>query len=145
MKIRQKRVSEMIKKAVAEIFLRDLNDPRIHLATITRVEVSADLLHAKIFVSVIGKESEQRNVLRGIKSAAGYIRNELGNRVKLRFLPHLQFIHDKSIEKAFEITKLIDELAEERKERENAPEDGAARGEDGAIEKSDSNPEGDGS
>ena len=117
MRMRQKRVSETIRKAVSEIFLRELSDPRIRLATVTRVEVSADLLHAKIFVSILGEESEQRTVFRGLKSAAGYIRKELGHRVKLRFLPNLQFIHDQSFEKALEVNRLIDELTAEREER----------------------------
>ncbi|MHC4662935.1 MAG: 30S ribosome-binding factor RbfA [Planctomycetota bacterium] len=128
--MRQKKVSETIKKAVAEIIMRDLADPRVRFASVNRVEISADLLHAKIFISIIGEEAEQRTVFRGIQSAAGFIRNELRDRINLRFLPKLQFIHDQSVEKAIEISKLIDEIAEERREREsNASEER----EDGAV------------
>ncbi|TET38460.1 MAG: 30S ribosome-binding factor RbfA [Planctomycetota bacterium] len=123
MRIRQKKVAESIKKAVADIFLRDLNDPRIRLATVNRVEISGDLQNAKVFVSILGEPAEQRTVFRGIESASGFIRNELANRVSLRFVPNLNFILDHSTEKAMEITNLIDEISAERREREGEDED----------------------
>jgi ribosome-binding factor A len=118
MRIRQKKVAESIRKTVADIFLRDLNDPRIRLATVNRVEISADLQNAKVFVSIVGEAGEQRTVFRGIESATGFIRKTLAGRVKLRVVPTLHFVLDHSIEKAMEVTQLIDDLTTERAKRE---------------------------
>jgi len=123
MGIRQEKVAGSIKKAIADIFMRELNDPRVRLASVNRVEISADLQSAKIFVSIIGEPGEQRTVFRGIESASGFVRKSLGKKVKLRVVPTLHFVLDHSIEKAMEVTNLIDDLTSEREERENKDKD----------------------
>lgn len=89
---------------------REIKDPRIGFATVTDVEVSSDLRHAKIFVSPLGDEESARQTMEGLESAKGYIRTELGRRVRLRFTPEISFAIDRSIEYGVRLTRLIDEV-----------------------------------
>ncbi|ADL07992.1 30S ribosome-binding factor RbfA [Thermosediminibacter oceani] len=108
---RTDRVSGEIKKAVSEIINNDLKDPRIQgLISVTKVEVSKDLRHAKIFLSIYGEESVKQNALEGIKNAEGFIRRELANRIRLKFIPQLNFKLDDSIEYGIHISKLLKDI-----------------------------------
>ncbi|TYP54295.1 30S ribosome-binding factor RbfA [Thermosediminibacter litoriperuensis] len=108
---RTDRVSGEIKKAVSEIINNELKDPRIQgLISVTKVEVSKDLRHAKIFLSIYGEESVKQNALEGIKNAEGFIRRELANRVRLKFIPELNFKLDESIEYGIHISKLLKDI-----------------------------------
>ncbi|MCK4437138.1 30S ribosome-binding factor RbfA, partial [bacterium] len=82
-------------------------DPRIGFITITDVELSRDLRHAKVFISVYGDESEKEKALKGLSSAAGFIRREVGKRVKLRYTPEIVFKWDRSIEKGAQIEEVL--------------------------------------
>lgn len=104
---RADRVGDLIRTEIADILLRKIKDPRVGFATMTRVEVSDDLKHAKVFFSVLGGEKEKKETLRGLRSAVSFIRGELGRRLKLRYTPEIVFIFDESIERG---AKMLDTL-----------------------------------
>tara|TARA_Y100000031_G_scaffold153164_1_gene197826 strand:+ start:773 stop:1126 length:354 start_codon:yes stop_codon:yes gene_type:complete len=107
---RAQRVEGLVLEEISNILQREIKDPRIGFATITKVTVSDDLRHAKVFVSIMGNEKEKRNSLKGLHSATGFIRRELGHRVHLRYVPELVFKLDDSMEKSARILNLLSEL-----------------------------------
>ena len=108
------RINEEIQRELSAL-LRTVKDPRVHgLVSITAVETTSDLRYAKIFVSVLDK-SDGKEVLRGLKSAAGYLRRELGQALQLRYTPELQFVQDDSMDKGAHILKVLREI-EQREE-----------------------------
>jgi len=109
---RIERISEEIKREISDIIQNELKDPRLSkLISITEVNVTKDLRYAKVYVSVMGSEEEKANSLEGLKSAAGFIRREIGRRVQLRYTPEIHFELDNSIERGAYITKLINETS----------------------------------
>jgi ribosome-binding factor A len=117
------RVAEVVREVASETILFELQDPRIKNVTVTRAEVSADLQHAKVFVSIMGTEKEQALCMHGLRSSAGFVQSKLGGRLKTRFTPTLTFIKDEGVKKSIEVTRLINEaLAQSRPEGQ---EDGA--------------------
>jgi len=107
---RLERISEEMKKEVSSIIQYELKDPRLpQMVSVTSAEVTRDLRYAKIYVSVLGSEEEKENALKALKSAQGFIRREIGHRLKLRYTPELVFHLDNSIERGVYITRLIDE------------------------------------
>jgi ribosome-binding factor A len=103
------RVAEVVREVTSETILFDLKDPRIKGVTVTRAEVSGDLQHAKVYVSVMGTQKEQELSLHGLKHAAGYIQSKLATRLQTRFTPTINFILDQGVKKSIEITRLINE------------------------------------
>lgn len=101
------RINDEIQKELSSL-LRTLKDPRVQggMVTVTRVDTTSDLRYARVFISVLDK-AQEKDVLRGLKSAAGYLRRELGRGVKLRYTPELQFIADDSIEYGAHILELL--------------------------------------
>jgi ribosome-binding factor A len=85
---RPTRVGELLQAEIARLLLRQLKDPRLNMATISRVEVSSDLRHACIYVSRLGSEAEQQAAIQGFEHAAGFIRSQLGSHLALRYLPN---------------------------------------------------------
>ncbi|HEY9900275.1 MAG TPA: 30S ribosome-binding factor RbfA [Pantanalinema sp.] len=115
---RAERVSEVIKDVVADA-IRRLKDSRITgMVSITDVEVSGDLRHAKIFVSIYGDEPTQALTMEGLSSAVGFIRSEVGKAVKLRVVPELHFKQDRSIEHGAHIHDLLARIKREGGEPE---------------------------
>lgn len=105
------RISEEIQRELAAL-LRGLKDPRVQtMISITRVETTNDLRYAKVYISVLEKD-KGRDVLKGLKSAGGYLRRELGSRLQLRYTPELSFELDDSIERGAHISDLIGKLHE---------------------------------
>jgi ribosome-binding factor A len=103
------RVNEVVRETVASAILFDLKDPRVKNVTVTRAEVSADLQHAKVFVSVMGTEKQQQLTMHGLKSAAGYIQKKVGDQLTTRYVPHITFVLDEGVKKSIEIARLIRE------------------------------------
>lgn len=105
------RISEEIKKEISKIIRDEVKDPRIaEIASVLRVDVSGDLRHAKVYVSVLGDEKEKESTIEGLRRAAGFIRKQLGRGLQLRFLPELSFVLDTSIEYSVDISKKIQEI-----------------------------------
>ena len=115
------RINEEIQRELAALF-RTVKDPRVHgLVSITHVETTPDLRYAKVFISVLDKSQEKdvlksdvKEVIKGLKSAGGYLRRELGRTLSLRYTPELVFQADDSIDKGTHILKLLNDI--ERKE-----------------------------
>jgi len=102
------RVSEEIKKEISSIIRNELKDPRLStLISITGANVTKDLKYAKVYVSVLGDENEKKDSLTALKSAAGFIRREIGHRINMRYTPEILFELDTSIEHGAYINKLI--------------------------------------
>ena len=101
------RVAEVVREVAAEAILFELKDPRVKNVTVTRAEVSADLQHAKVFVSLMGTEKEQKLTLYGLESAAGFVQSKLAKRLTTRYVPHVTFVLDEGVKKSIEIARLI--------------------------------------
>ena len=112
---RQERVAEAIKHEVGDILLHRIKDARVDSArvSITDVEVTRDMRHATIFVSVLGDEEEQEAAIAGLRRASGFVRSELGKAVSLRATPELHFKLDKSLERGANITALLNRIKAE--------------------------------
>ena len=107
---RPERVASVVRSVVSDAIAGRLSDPRIApLSSVTRVEVSADLEHAKVFVSVMGPAGAQRRTLAGLQSARSYVQRLVARELSIRQCPHLTFHLDHSIRRAAEIIRLIDE------------------------------------
>jgi ribosome-binding factor A len=116
------RVAELIQAAMAELLLRHLKDPRLTLATVSRVEVSPDLRHARVYVSRVGSAAEQQATMAGFHQAAGFIRRHLGKHLHLRHVPQLTFQLDTAIAYGVRVSRLLQDLlpraiAEEAEEK----------------------------
>jgi ribosome-binding factor A len=119
--LRIDKIQELIKQEVSGMILRELKDPRIGFATVTQVEVSGDLRHAKLFVSIMGNDEQKTQTWEGLKSSLGFIRSELGKRIRLRYTPEITLQLDTSLDHSVKIQKLLDEV---KKEEENRPHEG---------------------
>ncbi len=106
------RVNDLIRKEISDLLMREIRDPRLGgLLSVTEVDTSPDLRHAKVFVSVMGSEEEKRQVEEGLAAAAGFLRRGLGERLSLRHIPQLDFQRDESIERGNHLLGLINEVA----------------------------------
>lgn len=109
------RVAEAVREAASETILFELKDPRVKDVTVTRAEVSADLQHAKIFVSIMGDEKQQELCLHGLRHAAGFLQRKIGDRIQTRYTPAVTFVLDKGIKQSIEVARLIKEALAEGK------------------------------
>ena len=109
------RVAQAIQKEISQMILRELKDPRLGFVTITRIEVTGDLRLARVFYSVMGSTAAQGASQKALETAKGFIRKRLGERLRLRYTPELQFYRDDTIERNLRITKLLDGLKGESK------------------------------
>ena len=110
------RINEDIQRALAQL-LRTVKDPRVQgLISITRVDTTTDLRYCRVYVSVLDR-SDVKEVVKGLKSAAGYLRRELGRELTLRYTPELQFVADDSIERGVRMVSMIDQILEGDGER----------------------------
>jgi ribosome-binding factor A len=112
------RVAELIKREVSQMVMSGIKDDRVGagMVSITDVTVSGDLQHAKIFVSVYGTDEARGETMEGLKAATGYVRGELGRRMRLRRTPEVVFIEDRSLERGTQMLGLINQLTQERKD-----------------------------
>jgi ribosome-binding factor A len=104
------RVGELLQAEIAHLLLRQLKDPRLRMATISRVDVSADLRQACVYVSKLGSPTEQQETLQGFIRAAGFIRGQIGKNLKLRHTPELSFKIDTAIAYGVRISHVLHEL-----------------------------------
>jgi len=116
-KRRQERMSVEIKRVISRIIKDEIKDPRIDFTTvsITRVDVTSDISHARVNISIMADENKQLDTMQALQKAKGYIRGELGREIKMRHAPELEFRLDRSIEHGIRISTLLDELKGEEK------------------------------
>ncbi|MCL6582780.1 MAG: 30S ribosome-binding factor RbfA [bacterium] len=112
---RSDRVGQLIQEEISLILLEETKDPRIQFVSITRVEVSDDLKHAKVFASVLGSAEKKKEVFNGLRSAQGFIQKQLGRKLHLRYTPEIVFKMDDSIERGAHIYELLEEIKNEDK------------------------------
>lgn len=111
---RLERLNGLFREELSELLLRQVKDPRLaQFVSITRVTISPDLSHARVFVSVMGSEEEKVSTLEGLAAAARYLRRELNNRISLRRMPELSFRRDDSLEKGARVLDLLNQISEE--------------------------------
>lgn len=114
---RPERLGEQIREEVSQIVLGELKDPRIGSAVVTDVDVSSDLRHAKIFINVQGDDEDAQESLAALRSAAGFVRWQLGQSLRLRYTPQLHFVLDKSARAG----DRVDEILKEEAGKERSP------------------------
>ena len=103
------RVAEQIQRDLADLLRLEVKDPRIGMVTLTDVEVTNDYAHAKVFFTTLGTPAQIEAATEGLNRAAGFLRHELGHRIKLRSVPQLHFIYDESVERGARLSQLIDQ------------------------------------
>ncbi len=111
---RSEKVADLIRKEISQMLVKSIKDPRIGFITITRVTVSEDCRFAKVYFSVAGTEEERESSIAGLDSAKGYVRKELGRRIRLRYTPDIMFQFDPSIEYAIHMEELIQSIHQEK-------------------------------
>jgi len=111
---RPERLAELIKKEVSDLLQKDIKDPRIGFVTVTDVEVSGDLRHAKIFVSILNGDKEE--TMAGLEATTGFVRKELGKRIRLRHIPEVIFRYDTTIETGTRVFKILEDINKDKKD-----------------------------
>jgi ribosome-binding factor A len=103
-------VAGVLQQEISELLVRKVKDPRLEMVTITGVDISPDLKMARIYFSRFGSAEDLKKVVEGLQSSAGFLRRELGHRMKLRHVPELNFVHDTSFEYGDRIESLLKEI-----------------------------------
>ena len=106
---RKDRVSEQIRREIAELVRVEVKDPRVGMVSITDVEVTPDYAHAKVFFSTLAGSQTVDAVLEGLQKASGFLRRELGKRIRIHTTPQLHFVFDRSLERGADLSKLIEQ------------------------------------
>ncbi len=114
--LRMERVQELMKQELSKIILQDLKDPRIGFVTVTQVDMSSDLRNARVYVSLMGSDQQMADCWQGLKSSLGYLRREIGRRVRLRYTPELSLALDKSLDNSVHIQTLLQQISREEKQ-----------------------------
>ncbi|PKQ28232.1 MAG: ribosome-binding factor A [Candidatus Anoxymicrobium japonicum] len=114
---RLSRVEEACKEVLSELLQREVKDPRVGFVTITAVKVSADLRHARVYVSVLGTEDEVEKSLAGLESARGYMRSGIGKHLRLKYLPEIEIVHENIAQEAVRLSAIMKRLSKEMEER----------------------------
>lgn len=109
---RSSRVAEQIQRELAELIQLELKDPRVGLVTLTGVDLTADYAHAKVYYTTLAEAGARQDIETGLRRASGFLRRELGRRVRIHTLPELHFVYDASVERGDRLSRLIDEAVQ---------------------------------
>ena len=132
---RSDRVGDQIRLEIADILSRRMKDPRVGFVTLTTVDVTADLKQAWVYVTVLQEGAQANEAIATLGRATGFIRGELGRRLKLRYVPELRFVRDTSVDQVRKVMTLLDEVTGEGTEKRPVSADRGSKGEvTGAIE-----------
>ena len=112
---RTQRLGGQVQRELAQVIQQELRDPRVGFVTISAVELSRDLSHAKVFVTLMDPAQDVAETLRALNKAAGFLRRHLGQRMVMRSLPELRFVFDKSLDEGSRIDELLHQVAAEKK------------------------------
>ena len=110
---RPEKLGDLIQRELSDLLHRDVRDPRVGMVTITAVDVSPDLSHAKVYFTTLSKEHVD-DAREGLQRAAGFLRSQLARRVKLYTTPELRFAYDESVERGDRLSRLIDSTREKK-------------------------------
>ena len=105
---RMRRVNEAVREVLSAAITSELKDPRVGFVTVTAVETSPDLRHARVFVSVLGNPGERRRTLKALDSAHGFLQRRVGSELRMKNTPQLQFVYDDTPERGMRISELLD-------------------------------------
>lgn len=114
---RASRVAEQIRRELAELIRLEVKDPRISLVTLTDVEITPDYAHAKVFYTSLAGEEHRAEIEQGLKRSSGFLRREIGRRVRIHHTPELHFVYDASVERGTRLSHLIDEAVKSDEDR----------------------------
>jgi len=117
---RGQRVAEQIRRELAELIRQEVKDPRVSFISLTEVELTPDYAHAKIFFTAMGGADSVPEILEGLRRASGFLRRELGKRIRIHTLPELRFHYDRSVEEGSRLSQLIDQAVREDEARAQA-------------------------
>ncbi|MBK6630791.1 MAG: 30S ribosome-binding factor RbfA [Betaproteobacteria bacterium] len=116
---RSSRVAEQIQRELAELIQLELKDPRVGLITLTGVDLTADYAHAKVFYTTLADAAARKEIEAGLRRASGFLRRELGRRIRIHTLPELHFVHDASVERGDRLSRLIDEAVQSDQKKQD--------------------------
>jgi len=111
---RKLQLSDEIKKILSKIILKEIRDPKLELTTVTEVRLSDDLKYAKVYISIMGDEKDREKGLKILNNALKFIRKELASEINMRFVPEISFVLDESLERAFRINKILNDLKKDK-------------------------------
>jgi len=114
------RVGELVRQEVAQLLMNGVKDPRVGFVSVMSVRMSPDLQIANVYVSLLGTESERKSSLAGLRRSAGFVRRELGKRLRLRFTPEVRFFPDDTLDQVYHLEEVFEKIHEE----EGHPHDG---------------------
>lgn len=117
------KAAEAIREVVSTAILLELRDPRVQNVTVTRVEVSGDMRNAKVFVSVMGDEAQEKLSLHGLRNSAGYLQQRVGERIDTRYIPRLSFEIDKGVKNSLKVAAILDQVRRENEARDSEESD----------------------
>jgi len=120
---RGQRVAEQIRRELAELIRQEVKDPRVSFISLTDVELTPDYAHAKVFFTAMGGADSVLEILEGLRRASGFLRRELGKRVRIHTLPELHFHYDRSVEEGSRLSQLIDQTVREDEARAQATDE----------------------
>jgi len=109
---RMRRVDEAMREVLSDAITSEIKDPRVGFITVTAVETSPDLRHARVFVSVLGEEKVRRRSLAGLESAHGYLQKRVAGELRLKHTPELQFLYDDSVDRGLRIQEILESRGE---------------------------------
>jgi len=121
---RMRRVNEALREVISARLAAGLKDPRIGFVTVTAVDASPDLRHARVYVSVLGDDEDLEQSLAGLRSSHGYLQAGIAHELRIKHTPTLEFVHDESIDHGFRISELLDKEAEDSASVPNPPHEG---------------------
>ncbi|PID55965.1 ribosome-binding factor A [candidate division KSB3 bacterium] len=110
---RADRVKQLLHQEISRLLQTEMKDPRVQFVTVTNLSLSVDLQEAKVYVSCLDSGRSREDMLAGLQRASGYLRGELGRRLKLKYIPRLEFVFDDSLDKQERILNLLDQIHEE--------------------------------
>ena len=123
---RLEKAAAAIREVVSMAILAELKDPRVRDVTVTFVEVSPDLRHAKVHVSVMGDEGRQKLTLRGLQSAAGFLQAKIAERIDIRYTPKLRFLLDQGVKRSIAVARILQEVLPPQESAEPGADPSAA-------------------
>jgi ribosome-binding factor A len=111
---RMRRVDEAVREVLSDAITSEIKDPRVGFVTVTHVDTSADLRHARVYVSVLGSEGQRRRSLDGLASAHGYLQKRVARELRIKHTPTLEFLYDDSLDRSLRVAELLEQGEEER-------------------------------
>jgi len=111
------KAAEAIREVVSMAIITELRDPRVQNVTVVGVEVTPDMREAKVIVSIMGNEAQQRTVLKGLQNSVGFLQSKIADRIETRYIPRLSFVVDDGVKKSVAVQQILEQIAKERESK----------------------------